>query len=141
MRAACVAVLMALLLAGCASKITTAVPASAAGASTVGHPADLSYGVIVAERPVMIGETGAATGAAGGASGGNIRASILTAIDGQAGSGGGATMPGEATEFIVRMDDGRTISVIQGDAQRLERGERVMIIHGAETRLAPVAQS
>ncbi|MGH7122633.1 MAG: hypothetical protein ACREFP_27185 [Acetobacteraceae bacterium] len=140
MRAGYGCVLIALVLAGCAGKTTTAVPLSAGGASAVTHPVDLSYGTILVERPIMIGEGGAAPGEAGSVGGGDIRASILTAIEGQAESGVQETMPGGASEFIVRVDDGQTISVIQGDALRLRRGERVMIVHGAETRLAPAAQ-
>lgn len=141
MRGSYGAVVLALVLAGCAGRPSPGVSAAATGPATVAHPADRSYGTIVAERQVPGRHGNVGAGAAGGVSAGDIRENILTAIDAEAGSQVGGTMPGDATEYIVRVDDGQTISVIQDDALRLLRGARVVIIHGAETHLAPAAQS
>jgi hypothetical protein len=40
------------------------------------------------------------------------------------------------TEFIIREDGGRTISVVQTDADGLKAGERVALTGGARTRIA-----
>ena len=150
MRAALLAVLAALLLAGCASRRTNpAGPAAAAG-----RPANVSYGTIIALRPVTVwggSNAGAPGGAPIGATagsfvGGDVRSNILAAIggpglDGPVGNAtAGETTNGALTEFIVREDDGQTISVVQGAESKLQIGQRVMIIRGPETRLAPLTR-
>lgn len=142
MRAAAGAALLALAIAGCAAKTKTTVPAA-----SVARPANVSYGTILVERPVAVGAgsngadapAGAAVGGtAGGFAGGDVRSNILAAIGGAA---TGEMTSDSATEFIIREDDGGTISVVQGNELKLQPGERVMIIHGAETRLAPEARA
>jgi len=43
-------------------------------------------------------------------------------------------------EFIVREDDGQVVSVVEPGGSGLAPGERVMIVHGAETRLAAATE-
>jgi hypothetical protein len=45
-----------------------------------------------------------------------------------------------AMEFIVREDDGHVVSVVEPGGSRLAPGERVLILHGAETRLAAATE-
>lgn len=45
-----------------------------------------------------------------------------------------------AIEFIVREDDGQVVSVVEPGGSRLTPGERVMIVHGAVTRLAAATE-
>jgi outer membrane lipoprotein SlyB len=45
-----------------------------------------------------------------------------------------------AVEFIVREDDGQVISVVQPGGSAFTPGERVMILHGAATRLAAATE-
>ncbi len=151
MRAAFVGILVLLGVAGCAATNTnTTVPAAA-----IGQPASVSYGTILAERPVTISGSNNGMGALAGAAvggtagsfiGGDVRSNILAAIGGALIGGlAGNTIQnemtnGSATEFIIREDNGRTISVVQSNELRLQPGQRVMIIHGAETQLAPVTQ-
>jgi hypothetical protein len=40
------------------------------------------------------------------------------------------------TEFIVRADDGAILSFVQANDQALRKGDRVIIVHGEQTRLA-----
>ncbi len=154
MRAVSGAMAAALVLSGCAGKVNKATTAPAVPVSPLAQPADVSYGTILAERPVTVeaadslgpAVAGPATGGtAGSASGGDVRSSILAAI-GDAGPGvqaSGGVEAGVPTdnviEFIILVDDGRTISVVQSNGFKLGPGARVMIIHGAETRLAPPA--
>lgn len=146
------ALLAALALAGCASHATnTTLPPAA-----IGQVANVTYGTILAERQVAIeghsDGVGAIAGAAVGGTagsfiGGDVRSNILAAIGGAAlgGLAGNAAQNalngGAATEFIIREDDGQTISVVQSNEQHLRTGERVMIIRGAETRLMAAVQS
>ncbi len=154
MRAVSGAMAVALVLSGCAGKVNKAVTAPAVPVSPLVQPANVSYGTILAERPVTVGAADslgpavagpAASGTAGSAGGGDVRSSILAAIgDGGAGvQAGGEAEAGvptdNVTEFIILVDDGRTISVVQSNGFKLAPGARVMIIHGAETRLAPPA--
>jgi len=147
MRAASVALLLAFALTGCAVKTRVAVHGTAPAANRAAG--GVSYGTVLVERPVALGAGNDGVRAVAGpaAGGDDVRSSILAAI-GDAGpsglAGGGTddeTSPGGATEFIVRVDDGRTISVVQGGTVGLKPGARVMIIHGADTRIAPEAQS
>ena len=42
---------------------------------------------------------------------------------------------GEAMEFIIREDDGQTVSVVQTNEERFQAGERVVLTRGARTRI------
>ncbi len=145
MRAAFALVMLPLALAGCAADSNTVAPGAAPGlAPAVAHAAgEMSTGTIIAERAVD-----APAGASAGAAATGLRSSILTAIGvptigalGPAALSGGDPATGNETEFIIREDDGGTISVVEGDATRFRRGERVMIIRGPETKLAPLGQA
>jgi len=128
-------------------------PNSTYGAYSVGEMASVSYGTIVSMRPVAIQTPptgiGALTGAAAGGVagsyiGGDPRANILGAIGGAllggiAGSAvEGSLSGGRAIEFIIRLDDGRTVSVVQSNENRFAIGQRVAVIYGRRVRLAPV---
>jgi outer membrane lipoprotein SlyB len=151
MKASSIAALIALGVAGCAPTNTnTTYPAA-----SIGQTANVAYGTILTERPVTVSGTnngvGAITGAAlGGAAGsfigGGVQSHILAALGGAVVGGlagnaiEGRLVSGSATEFIIREDDGQTISVVQTNESHLAPGQRVMIIRGAETRLAPATQ-
>jgi len=70
---------------------------------------------------------------------------ILGAIGGAIIGGLAGTMAersattGEAMEFIIREDDGQTISVVQTNEERFQAGERVVLTRGARTRIGRVA--
>jgi outer membrane lipoprotein SlyB len=82
----------------------------------------LTYGVIVSRRPIEA------------AAGGAMRGSILGAL----GSGPSASgAPAALSEFIIRQDNGQTVSIVQADTGGLRPGERVVLSLGPRTLLAP----
>lgn len=120
----------------------------------IGRSAQVSYGVIVSMRPVTIqgGQTGVGTfgGAAAGATagsfiGGDPRMRILGAIGGAivgglAGSAAeGSLSTGQAMEFIIREDNGQTVSVVQTNEESFQPNERIVLTRGARTRIARAA--
>ena len=124
------AALAALLgLAACATTSAT----TAATTAPIARPEGPGYGVIVSMRPLGGAQTGGIAG------GDEVRSGILRAIgvvtvtDVTASSAAAAPV-----EFIVRKDDGSTISVVQTDAANFHPGDRVMLTGGARTRLARV---
>lgn len=124
-----VGMLSALALAGCASvpagKITTG-----RAEAPINRAAGATYGTIVAtHRPAPSGRIGSDT----------IDAKILTAL-GEAPDPlpEGGTNNDTEREFIVREDDGQTVSVMQGDQPSLTPGERVLVVRGSETRILPL---
>jgi outer membrane lipoprotein SlyB len=99
-----------LVLAGCAA------PRPRPAAILAPANANVSYGTILVARRAE-----AAPG-------------VLAAV----GEVPGADDP--AMEFIVREDDGQVVSVVEPGGSGLSPGERVEIVHGAETRLAAATE-
>ena len=123
-------------------------------AADIGRSAQVSYGVIVSMRQVTVqgGSSGVGTfgGAAAGATagsfiGGDPRSRILGAIGGAIIGGltgtavEGAATGGQAMEFIIREDNGQTISVVQTNEEAFQPNERVVLTRGARTRIGRVA--
>ena len=117
----------------------------------IGRSAQVSYGVILSMRGVMVQNNGgggigtlagaAAGGVAGSFIGGGARANVLGAIGGAVLGGvvGSAIENGasqsQAVEFIIREDSGQTISVVQTNEEDFRPGERVILTRGARTRI------
>jgi len=108
-------------------------------------------GRIVSIRPVSVEGTGhtgtlvggAAGGVAGSFIGGDWRSNLLAGIAGAV-IGGVAGNAAErsltattATEFIVELERGGTIAVVQGNEEGLRVGDTVLVLRGQRTRLAP----
>ncbi len=122
----------------------------------IGRPAQVSYGVIVAMRAVTVqNNTGpgvgtlagvAAGGIAGSFIGGGARSNLLGAIGGAVLGGvvgsaiEGGVSQGQAVEFIIREENGQTISVVQTNEEDLRAGDRVIMTRGARTRIGRVAR-
>jgi outer membrane lipoprotein SlyB len=51
-------------------------------------------------------------------------------------AGGGLRGGEPLAEFIVRADDGATLSIVQANDQGFRMGDRVVIVRAAQTRLA-----
>jgi len=115
------AIVAVLGLAGCASG--NAVRGDAPG--RVGEPGKVGFATIVAIRDLVLPEQGL------GAYGAVLPAGAVRIAGRHAGQSS-AEM-----EFIIREDDGRTLSVVQRNTDGFRPGQRVALVHGAQTRLAP----
>ncbi len=120
----------------------------------VGRTAYVTYGTIVSMRNVVVqgGDSGVGTiggaalgGVAGSFIGGNsFRGNLLGAVGGALLGGlvgntaESELSKGNAVEFIIRQDDGQTISVVQTNENNFRPGQRVAIIRSDRTRLAPI---
>lgn len=138
-------------LAGCAPANTNTTYTSA----DIGRTAQIAYGVIVSMREVRVQGQPTGVGAVGGAAAGAVagsyiggrdpRANVLGAIGGAllGGLAGSAVensaSSGVAVEFIIREDNGHTISVVQTNEDQFRPGERVVLTRGARTRIARAA--
>ena len=121
----------------------------------IGRTAQVSYGVIVAMRAVTVQNNNgpgvgtlagaAAGGIAGSFIGGGARSNLLGAIGGAVigGVAGSAiesgVSQGQAVEFIIREDNGQTVSVVQTNEENLRAGDRIIMTRGARTRIGRVA--
>lgn len=127
----------------------TTVPAYALGGA-----ASVTYGTIVGTRPVTVAGSQSGVGAVGGAAAGGLAGSFIgggwreNAIAGIGGAivGGlagsaierGVTQ-GNAIEFIVRLDRGGDIAVVQTNEEALQAGDRVVITRGDRVRISRAA--
>jgi outer membrane lipoprotein SlyB len=109
------------------------------GAATSSSGRIVSMNLVPAESEPS-GGTGSAMGAM--TSGVGSAWSSLLAI----GSGGGSmhtttadSTAGQATSFRLRMDDGSTLTVVQGYNPGLHAGDRVRVIQGDHTHVVPAA--
>jgi len=139
-------VLAALAVAGC----QTGPSASSYQRGQMMQTSSVQKGRIISMRVVQtggeqsgvgIGAGAVAGGVAGSYLGGGRRANALGAIGGAllGGAAGAAAenaiTEGSAMEFIVQMDNGATVAVVQSNEQQLGVGERVLILQGRDTRL------
>lgn len=134
-----------LALTSCAKNIS---PNTYSG-SEVGVVSKVKKGVIVSERAVSInnasgngGIAGTVAGAAGGAAlGGNASTAVMGGV-------GGAVVGGvvghvidqgvnhhQGYEYIIRLQEGETVSVTQTEDLRFSPGQPVLVIYGAMTRI------
>ena len=104
-------VLMTLAIGGCAPGKPVPPPAAASARSGPGQ------GTIVSVRPVVAPPSAASR--------------ILIA-----GISGHGDAVRAVSEFIVRTDDGRTLSLVQSNEANFRQGDRVALTAGARTRLA-----
>jgi outer membrane lipoprotein SlyB len=142
---------LALGLSACAPQNTNTTYTSA----DIGRTAQVSYGIIVSMRNVEVQGAPSGVGTVGGAVAGGVagsyighgdpRAGIIGVIGGAilGGLAGNAiergVSTGNAVEFIIREDNGQTISVVQTNEENFHPGERVVITRGARTRLSHAA--
>jgi outer membrane lipoprotein SlyB len=97
-----------------------------------GRSQQVVYGKIVKARPVEVAAhndgngtlVGTASGATvGSAIGDSTRANVLGALGTQTG-----------IEYIVNLDNGKTISIVQGAKPPLQVGQRVMLMTGGNSK-------
>jgi len=141
------AILALLGSAGCASNRS----AEAYNANELGRTAVVTQGTVVGAREVPVqGNSrggvgtlagGIAGGVAGSFIGGDWRSNVLAGLAGALIGGAVGSQierqatSGTATEFLVREDDGQTISVVQTNEAGLMVGDRVRILRSDRTRL------
>lgn len=147
--------LPALAAIGLAMAIGACAPSVAGGTYSRGQVGDINNvdrGVVVSSRTVKIEGTksgvGTATGAViGGAAGSqigggraeNVIAGVAGAVIG--GIAGAAAEEGvtrtTGIEYVIALDDGRTITVVQGEDAPIAPGTRVMVLYGERARVVP----
>lgn len=138
--------LAAVVLAGCGS----APSASSYSRNQALQAQNVEKGKIVSMRAVQVegtksgvgsGAGAVAGGVAGSFIGGGWRSNVLGAVGGAILGGVGGSAAEEAitsstgTEFVVQLDNGRTIAVVQANDENLAPGDRVMVLQGGQTRV------
>ena len=123
-------------------------------AYALGGAASVTYGTIVGTRPVTVagspGGVGTVAGAAAGGLagsfiGGDWRSNAIAGIGGAIIGGLAGTAiergvtTGQAIEFIVRLDRGGDVAVVQTNEEALQAGERVVITRGDRVRISRAA--
>jgi outer membrane lipoprotein SlyB len=142
------ALLAAASLAACQSNVSPDTYA----AGSVGQVNRAAPGVVVSARPVRIGGTqsgaGAVVGTLGGAAIGaslarSARGSAIGALSGAAiGLAVGAIAEEIATqqpgmEYIVRLESGHLVTVVQGAEPILSVNQKVILVYGTRSRVIP----
>jgi outer membrane lipoprotein SlyB len=138
------------LLSGCVSSNDSGTYSR----SQVGQVNQVDTGMIVSVRQVKIEGTrsgvgtgaGAIAGAAGGSQiGGGTASNVAGGVAGAV-IGGliGAAIEEGATrstgfEYTIRLDDGRTITIVQGKDVVIAPGTRVQVLYGERARVIPIA--
>lgn len=139
-------VLAALALGACSS----APSASSYSRNQALQASQVQKGKIVSSREVEVEGTKSGVGSTAGAVGGGVagsfigggwRSNLLGAVGGAVigGLGGGAAeealTKSTGTEFVVQLDNGQTISVVEANDENLVPGDRVMVLQGGRTRV------
>jgi outer membrane lipoprotein SlyB len=134
-------------ITGCAQNVS---PNTYTG-SEVGVVSKVKKGVILSRREVTIdnnsgagGLAGAAAGAAGGSTLGNgVSTNVAGAVGGAVVGGlvGHAIDKGvnqhKGYEYIIKLEGGQTVSVVQTNQLKFKPHQRVLVIYGAMTRIVP----
>ena len=130
-------------IAGCASDIDS----NYYSTGSVGQVSQAQGCTVVSVRPIKVStQNGAGTaigGIAGGQIGGGNTAHLLGAVGGAilGGFAGNAAQEGltsqQGYEYIVRLDNGNTVSTTQGADVLLNPGQRCQIIFGNPARIIP----
>ena len=130
-------------IAGCASDIDS----NYYSTGSVGQVSQAQGCTVVSVRPIKVStQNGAGTaigGIAGSQIGGGNTAHLLGAVGGAilGGFAGNAAQEGltsqQGYEYIVRLDNGNTVSTTQGADVLLNPGQRCQIIFGNPARIIP----
>lgn len=146
---AATALLALVALGGCTSSYS----ANTVDSASVGSVNRVVGGTILASRTVTIRSEGRSVGAGVGAVAGAVGGSALgtstregilggiagAVIGGLAGSAVGDAVGNETgVEYIVRLDDGQTVTVVQGADPPLASGQRILVVYDRRrTRVIP----
>ncbi len=143
----CLIIVSTLFIFGCAKDISP----STYDTDQIGQASRVEPGQIISMRNIKIdqntevgGLAGAGVGAVAGSTiGGSSEASIIGAIGGALIGGiAGNAAEGhfnqqQGTEFIIKLDNGNTISTTQATGLSLHEGQHVLVIYGKTTRIVP----
>lgn len=145
-----VAVALSFAITGCASSTS----GGSYSRNQVGSVNQAASGEVISVRQVQIEGTKSGIGAGAGAIAGGAAASQIgggrtenliagvagALIGGLAGAAAeeGVTR-GTGFEYIVRLDDGRTITVVQGGDVYIPPGSRVNVLYGERARIVPAS--
>ena len=141
------AVIVSLLLCGCVHNMSP----STYSHDEAGEASKVKKGVIISKRLIKIEGTsgvggvagGVAGAAAGSAIGGSTAANVVGAVGGAVAAGvighelDKAVNRRTGYEYIIELNNGKTISVAQERTVELAVGQRILIIYGAMTRVVP----
>lgn len=117
--------------------------------SEIGVVSKVRKGIVIATRSVILdnssgagGIAGVTAGAAGGSSlGSGASANIMGAVGGALVGGvighavDKAANQHKGVEYIIKLDDGETISIVQLNKLQFKVNQHVLIIYGATTRI------
>lgn len=140
-------IIFAFTLSSCAQNIS---PNTYTG-SEVGVVSKVKKGVVISRRAIKIdnasgmgGIAGATAGAAGGSAIGGVSSTHVMGAVGGAVVGG---LVGHAIdknvnahkgyEYLIRLEKGQTISVVQTEEMQFQPNQHVLVIFGAMTRIIP----
>lgn len=151
MRRGAILVVLAVVVAGC-----TTSSSNTYSAQDIGVPLDTSTATVVSSRVVEFkGEPGVIGPAAGGAAGGVIAgasigsgsgSTIAAVLGALLGAGAGylteqQLQSGEGIEYVLEMEDGRTVTLVQNreaEEEPLANGTEVLVQSGSRyTRIMP----
>ncbi len=136
-----------LLMGGCAANIDS----NHYSTSQTGRASAVDQCVVLSVRYVGVNSNtgtgtmlgGIAGGVAGSTIGGGRRANTLGAVGGVllgslVGSAAESSLSSQTgLEYVVQLNDGRAISVTQGQSDALGVGQRCLVIYGQQTRIIP----
>ena len=136
-----------LVIGGCAKNISPNVYST----DDTGVVSRVSKGVIISKRIIKFeGQSGVgaiAGGVAGGAAGSTIGGSGAANVVGAVGGAVAAGVIGHEIdkavnrrtgyEYIIKLEDSKTISVAQEKSIQLAVGQKVLVIYGPTTRIVP----
>ena len=126
-------------IAGCASDIDS----NYYSTGSVGQVSQAQGCTVVSVRPIKVSTQNGAGTAIGSQIGGGNTAHLLGAVGGAilGGFAGNAAQEGltsqQGYEYIVRLDNGNTVSTTQGADVLLNPGQRCQIIFGNPARIIP----
>lgn len=116
----------------------------------LGRVATVAKGTVLAIREVDVagsksgvgaGAGAIAGGTAGSTIGGSVEANIIGAVGGAVIGGVAGAMAesgltaGKAYEVVVEKDNGKTVSLVQGNEQGLKAGDRVLLLQSGKVRI------
>lgn len=121
-------------------------------AGQVGRVNKVIKGIVISARTIYVTDEDRGTGSLAGAVIGGVAGSMVggdrnmnvlgAAVGGTAGAAIGSKTEKvitkqDATEYVIETDDGKIMSITQGNDQTLKIGQRILVIYGNRARVVP----